>query len=232
MKFDYRQTINDIELSALRSFLKRFIPHVSQSEGVRIQKIYLLERRRLLNNPNTCGPLIKQAKSEKMSTADFLDRHVPGVVDPFIQASELGGFISVAHGFAKLTDLGGSFVLSRKKRYARVSARRQLDVLIERCKLLNQTNASMSDPVSLAKVAKLEVFGSFLEGDDAVGDVDVYIEIVFKDKSILQANESMVFSLKYNPIVLALSKLKKGLNIISVTTSKAGLNTRFETIAL
>jgi len=232
LKFDYRQTINDIELSALRSFLKRFVPHVSQSEGVRIQKIYLLERRRLLNNPNTYGPLLKQARSEKMSTADFLDRHVPGVIDPFIQASELGGFISVAHGFAKLTDLGGSFVLSRKKRYARVSARRQLDVLIERCKMLNQTNASMSDPVSLAKVAKLEVFGSFLEGNDAVGDVDVYIEIVLKDKSILQANESMVFSLKYNPIVLALSKLKKGLNILSVTTSKAGLNTRFETIAL
>ena len=88
------------------------------------------------------------------------------------------GYIEQNNNDFKLTVSGSRFVCSKAREFTRKAADKALTDFLFRCSQL-ETNKDF-----LYKVKKALLFGSMLTDKQKVGDVDIAIELVYKDQTI------------------------------------------------
>lgn len=145
-----------------------------------------------------------------------------------LRALEANGFIVIDEDNQRftMTDLGRRLKASSLRRYSREAAQRQLDEFCARCRDINRRAPDRLDPLSLCQI-KATCFGSFVRGEQEVGDCDIFVVVRIKAGSIalreweeyIDETEdlSIADGLRINPDVLVLKYIKRGLNIISMT---------------
>ncbi|MCG2787672.1 MAG: hypothetical protein L6461_21510 [Anaerolineae bacterium] len=197
--------IDGISLRELRDFLHRHWG--SAGNEVQIDSLLIAEwRRAYRKNPVSS----KDVEEKRASVLAETKRILKALFD--------AGFITNGHqDDIKLTEKGTRLKASSLRRYSRGAAQKQLEQFIARCNDINTRIPTADDPISLCRIQKAIIFGSFARGDENVGDLDVYVEIVVKEAGE-QAIKGLFRKLRgRHPLEFTLSYLQRNLTIIQLS---------------
>lgn len=206
MKFT-EKNIDGISLRGLRDFLRRHWG--SAGNKVQIDSLLIAEWRRAYRmNPVSS----KVAEEKRAAILADTERILKVLFDAgFITNGKYDGI--------ELTEKGTGLKASSLRRYSRDTAQKQLDQFITRCNDINTRIPTADDPISLCRIQKAIIFGSFARGEENVGDLDVYVEIVVKEAGE-QAIKGLLCNLRgRHPMEFALSYLHRNLTIIQLSTT-------------
>lgn len=199
------KNIDGISLRELRNFLRRHWG--SAGNEVQIDSLLIAEWRCACRK----NPVSIKVVEEKRAS-------VPADTKRILKALFDAGFITNGRqDDIELTEKGTRLKASSLRRYSRSAAQKQLDQFIVRCNDVNTRTPTANDPISLCRVQKAIIFGSFARGDENVGDLDIYVEIVVKDTG-KQAIKGLFRKLcGRHPLEFALSYLHRNLTIIQLS---------------
>ncbi len=241
MKFDWKTPIRGIPPIELRNFLKQNFPlYIGDGitlEGV-VDKLFLQEMR------NSSWLWTESLKDRKIKIEN-IKNDARERCRQLIQACLEGGFIEIrkeipldrpslqTHGvdedpkpatYYTLTDLGGDFRNASPRRFSRAAAQRQLDFFLDRCRDVNARPADITDPISLCCVQTVKLYGSFARGEENVGDLDLMMDIAFKDPDLATAYNTEILNqgglegfFRSEATILARRYLLRGLTILRTT---------------
>jgi hypothetical protein len=222
MKFDWSASINNVPLTELRLFLRwNFSPSEITFDSV--DGILDRELRRKINTLSKIPHPQWDMEKEKAKLQEHCQL--------FIEALLAGGFIKVFEPqreditYYTITELGNHLWHSRLRRYTHAAAEKQLNILLENCRMHNARKLSADDPLSFCSIRSVTVFGSYMRGEKEVGDVDVIIDVSIRDKRLYDKYMRKMISTTplyqiatRSPEVQVLRHIKKGLNIIGLST--------------
>jgi hypothetical protein len=205
MKFTEKD-IDGIALRDLRDFLRRH--HIDNGINiVLLESLFIKEwRRACRKNP------VKMDQVEEKRASVLAD------TKRILKALFNAGFITIGkYDGIELTEKGARLKASSLRQYSRRAAQKQLDLFIARCNDINTRIPTADDPISLCRIQKAIIFGSFARGDENVGDLDVYAEIVVKETGE-QAIKGLFRKLRgRHPLEFTLSYLQRNLTIIQLS---------------
>lgn len=205
MKFT-EKNIDGISLRELRDFLRRHWG--SAGNKVQIDRLLIAEWRRAYRKNPVRSKVVEEKRAAILADTE---RILKVLFDAgFITNGKYDGI--------ELTEKGTGLKASSLRRYSRDTAQKQLDQFITRCKDINTRTPTADDPISLCRIQKAIIFGSFARGEENVGDLDIYVEIVVKDAGE-QAIKDLFRKLRgRHPMGFALSYLQRNLTIIQLST--------------
>jgi hypothetical protein len=217
MEINWDEKPDGIAMKDLRDFIRRAIPG-NEDLGADLEYIFWREWRREI-----------RIQGHRYATYPTAQQKVKANCIQYLETLQRLGYIEAQSGpgdeiFYSKTDLGAAFASARLKRYTRQAAQRQLDEFLQRCHDLNAQSPNVDQPATICQVDEVILYGSFANQDTAsVGDVDVCLRLSVRDKNLFRqylANtiHSMPVheALGHLPDRLAVKKLRKGLNILSV----------------
>jgi hypothetical protein len=215
MKIDWNEKPDGIAMIELRDFMRRAVSN-SELRITHLQNIIFGEQRRALRNV-TCPDVQAVRQRIEKDCEQYLEalqklEYIETFTDP----------ISGDH--YRQTVAGAAFSMAIPKRFTRKAAQKQLDEFIRRCQELNAQSPNINIPETICQVDALILYGSFAADDTTdVGDVDLCLTLSVRDQALFLDHIRKVFqtfataeALQRGPENLALKKLRKGLNILSI----------------
>lgn len=203
--------IDGISLRDAREFLRR------RGTTRNIERVSTLEWRRYVDSNRLSA----------RSCRHQMPIHFAKTLDT-LRTLEANGFIVIDENNQRftMTDLGRRLKASSLRRYSREAAQRQLDEFCARCRDINRRAPDRLDPLSLCQI-KATCFGSFVRGEQEVGDCDIFVVVRIKPGTIAlrewgeyietTRDLSITDGLERNPDVLVWKHIRRRLNIISMT---------------
>jgi hypothetical protein len=217
MKLDWNEKPGGFDLLELRDFMKR---NVSNNEYsiTRLEGIIFGEQQRAIRQASAPDiPAIRQR----------IEQDCQQYLQTLLKLEYIQTIPDPNFGDHYMQTLAGTaFAMAGPKRFTRKAAQKQLDEFLRRCRELNSQLPNIENPESICQVDSVIVFGSFAaDGTTDVGDVDLCLTLSVRDTHMFHTHIRQAFhslataeALQRAPEILALKKLRKGLNILSIGT--------------
>jgi hypothetical protein len=215
MKIDWNEKPDGIRMVELRDFIRRAVSN-NEFRITRLEVIIFREQRRALRQASGPDVLAVRQSIEK-DCKQYLEtllklEYIETITDPKFGEHYMQ------------TVAGAAFAMASPKRFTRKAAQKQLDEFLRRCQELNTQAPNIENPETICQVDSVIVFGSFAaDGTTDVGDVDLCLTLSVRDTAMFQKHIRKAFhslavsdALQRAPENLALKKLRKGLNILSI----------------